>query len=102
MFAELLATYPIKVGGRGDTRILHAADPRAKANDKAREKYRKFVKNDRQKHERVMQALSTMLVHQRDKLQYLQMLEVWINSNGWEKWENLTEDKNDGRVDRVL
>lgn len=104
MFAELLSTYPMKVGSVGNYRVLHAADPKAKANSKARERYKKFVGTDKNKHAKVMRSLKVMLQHQRNKLQYLQMLEVWINAHGWEKWEGFDDvtDKTDGRINRVL
>ena len=103
MFAELCATYPMKVGSPGNYRILHAADPSAKANEKARTRYRKFVGTDLNKHKKVIQGLNVMLTHSKGKLKFLQALEVWINAHGWEKWESIEEvNDNDGRVNRVF
>ena len=103
MFAELCATYPMKVGSPGSYRVLHASNPKAKANQKARDRYKKFVGTDVNKHRKVIKALNVMLTHSRNKLQYLQMLEVWINAHGWEKWEGINEiDESSGRITRVL
>ena len=37
--------------------------------------------------ELVSKNIDVQLSHQKDSLQYMQMLEVWINSRTWEKWE---------------
>lgn len=87
MFCELLSRYPIKVGHKGKYRILHAANPDAKANKKVKEKYRKLVENKPDLHNKIINLLDVQLSHQRDSLQYMQMLEVWVNSRTWEKWE---------------
>lgn len=103
MFAELCSTYPMKVGEPGGYRVLHAADPSAKANDIARKRYKRAIGDDVGKHKKVMKALNAMLTHQRGNLKYLQMLEVWVNSHGWEKWMDVEEkEEDDGRINRVL
>ena len=45
MFVELLGRYPMKVQSKSGVRILHAADPNAKANKRAKDRYRKVVGN---------------------------------------------------------
>ena len=98
MFAELVGTYPMKVNtGRGTTRVLHATDPDAKSNDKARERYKKVVGDKAYKHREIMKCLDKQLKIERENLGYLQNLEVWINNYTWEKYENL--DENDTKED---
>ena len=96
MFAELVNIYPMKVSspGRG-IRILHAKDPNAKANEKAKNRYKRIVGTKTYKHKHIVNCLNKQLVVEKDSLAYLQNLETWINNHTWEKYENL--DENDTR-----
>ena len=96
MFAELIATYPIKVGIAGNLRVLHAADPSAKSNKKSKERYKKIVENNPAMHSRIIAALEIQLEQQRQNLTYMQLLEVWINNRTWEKWEGVKTEEQDG------
>ena len=93
MFAELLGTYPMKVNSssRG-IRVLHAKDPDAMANKKAKNRYKKIVDNKLYKHKYIMKCLDKQLAIERNNLEYLQNLETWINNHTWEKYENLDEN----------
>ena len=106
MFAELVSTYPMKVNSSmGGVRILHAANPDAKSNQKCKNKYRKIVGNKLHKHKHIMKCLNNQLRIERDNLGYLQNLETWINNHTWEKYENLDEDdtnKTQNRTTRQL
>ena len=93
MFVELLAMYPMKVQTTNGVRILHATDPKAKANKKARDRYRKVVGNKRFIHDKIIKLLATQLTVERGRLDYLQNLEVWINNYTWEKYADI-EDSN--------
>jgi hypothetical protein len=90
MFAELVATYPMKVASptRG-VRILHAKDPGSKSNLKSKKKYRKIVNNKKHKHKEIMLLLQKQLLIDKDNLGYLQNLETWINNHTWEKYEEI-------------
>ena len=104
-FAELLSTYPMKVGNAGKYRILHAADPDAKANVKIKAKYRSILAKDPALHRNIIKLLNVQLTHQRGSLQYLNALDVWLNQSVWEKWEGMDEniDDSDGeRNTRIL
>ena len=92
MFAELIATYPMKVitSNRG-VRVLHAKDPDAKANLKCKLRYKKVVGDKLYKHKNIIKCLNNQLKIERDNLGYLQNLETWINNHTWEKYENLDE-----------
>ena len=93
MFAELVSTYPMKVNSssRG-VRVLHAKDPDAMANKKAKIRYKKIVDNKLYKHKYIMNCLDKQLKIERNNLEYLQNLETWINNHTWEKYENLDEN----------
>ena len=93
MFAELISTYPMKVNSstRG-VRVLHAKDPDAMANKKAKIRYKKIVDNKLYKHKYIMKCLDKQLKIERNNLEYLQNLETWINNHTWEKYENLDEN----------
>jgi hypothetical protein len=93
MFAELVGTYPMKVNSssRG-VRILHAKDPDAISNRKAKNRYKKIVNNKLYKHKYIMKCLDKQLKIERNNLEYLQNLETWINNHTWEKYENLDEN----------
>ena len=104
-FSELLATYPMKVGGVGKYRILHASDPNAKANARSKARYKSILKKDPALHKKIIRLLNVQLVHQRESLQYLNALDVWLNQSMWEKWEGMDEnstDEDDTRNTRVL
>ena len=93
MFAELVSTYPMKVNSssRG-VRVLHANNPDAMANKKAKNRYKKIVNNKLYKHKYIMKCLDKQLAIERNNLEYLQNLETWINNHTWEKYENLDEN----------
>ena len=95
-FAELVGTYPMKVGTAGSLRVLHAADSSAKSNKKSKERYRKIVENNPAMHSRIIAALEIQLEQQRQNLTYMQLLEVWINNRTWEKWEGFKTEEQDG------
>ena len=106
MFAELVSTYPMKVGspGRG-IRILHAKDPNAKANEKAKNRYKRIVGTKVYKHKHLLNCLNKQLIIDQDSLAYLQNLETWINNHTWEKYENIDENdsnKTQNRTTRQL
>ena len=106
MFATLVATYPMKVNTNTGIRVLHAKDPNAKSNDKARNKYRKIVQSKAHVHKRIISLLNIQLKVESNNLAYMQNLETWINNHTWEKYENINEndakDTNRPRITRSL
>jgi hypothetical protein len=94
MFSELCGTYPFKVNspGRG-VRVLHAVDPDAKSNAKAKSKYKSIVGGKAHKHRYIMKCLDKQLTVDKHNLGYLQNLEVWLNNHTWEKYEDLNEQQ---------
>jgi hypothetical protein len=92
MFAELVGTYPFKVNSpRGGVRVLHAIDPDAKSNLKAKNKYQLIVGTKGHKHRHIMKCLDKQLKIDKANLGFLQNLEVWLNNHTWEKYEDLNE-----------
>ena len=91
MFTELIDTYPTKVQSptRG-IRILHAKDAAAKANDKARKKYKKITKVKQDIHDHIIKCLKIQLEVEKDNLGYMQNLETWLNNHTWEKYEDIS------------
>ncbi len=106
MFTDLVNKYPWKVTSSRGVRVLHAIDPKAKSNDKARNRYRKIVNNKPVLHRHIMQCLDRQLLVNKEDLGFLQNLEVWINNYTWEKYENLndyaTENESKPRITRSL
>ena len=102
MFAELIATYPMKVMSpdRG-IRVLHAKDPDSKSNAKIKAKYEKIVGDKLYKHKHIMKCLDTQLTIDRNNLAYMQNLETWINNHTWEKYENLDENDTKQQTNRI-
>ena len=96
LFEELISIYPNKVHSSNGIRVLHAVDPKAKSNLKAKNRYKKIVGNKLHVHNRIIKLLKVQLKLQEDNLGYLQNLETWINNHTWEKYENINE--NDGRT----
>ena len=96
MFDDLINTYPFKVQGKYGIRILHAKDPKAGANKKSRNRYKKIVINKPYLHKHIMNCLSIQLKIDADRLEFMQNLETWINNRTWEKYENL--DDNDKKL----
>jgi len=107
MFTELIDTYPMKVKSpnRG-VRILHAKDPLAKANEKAKNKYKKITKGKKNTHEYIIKCLKTQLKVDEDNLGYMQNLETWLNNHTWEKYEDIdyedTKSTDPQRITRQL
>jgi len=95
MFADLISTYPNRVHTSTSTRVLCAADPKAKTNLKAYKRYKTVVGNKLHVHNRIIKLLKVQLKIEEDNLGYMQNLETWINNHTWEKYENLNE--NDGK-----
>tara|TARA_R110002051_G_scaffold102168_2_gene173302 strand:- start:647 stop:1198 length:552 start_codon:yes stop_codon:yes gene_type:complete len=102
MFAELISTYPMKVmtPDRG-IRMLHAKDPDALNNKKAKDKYEKIVGDKLYKHKHIMKCLNTELTINRFNLSYMQNLQTWINNHTWEKYENLDEHDTKQETNRI-
>jgi hypothetical protein len=103
-FAELIATYPAKVGTPGNWRTLHALDSSALSLLKVRTKYKSYLDKDPTLHRTIIDLLKIQLKNQRQKLQYLPGLEVWVNQRKWEEWEGIEDikDSTDGRNVRVF
>ena len=105
MFNELIATYPNRVHLSTSTRVLCAADPKAKTNLKAYKRYKLVVGNKLHVHDRIIKLLKVQLKVQEDSLGYMQNLETWINNHTWEKYENINENdtgKTTKRITRSL
>ena len=104
MFAELISTYPMKVSTNRGYRILHAADPNCKSNQKAKAKYSRIVGTKKFVHEKIMKLLKVQLRVERGKLEYMQQLEVWLNNHTWEKYINMDENagQSENRITRRL
>ena len=100
MFDELISTYPNRVHTSTSTRVLCAADPKAKTNLKAKKRYKLVVGNKLHVHNRIIKLLKVQLKMQEDSLGYMQNLETWINNHTWEKYENINE--NDGRTTKRI
>ena len=106
MFNELTLTYPLKVNAANGVRILHAKDPNAKSNQKAKIRYKRIVDGKPHVHRKIIACLNTQLKLECNNLAYLQNLETWINNHTWEKYENLdendTRDQTKPRITRSL
>lgn len=106
MWHGLLSHFPLKVNTKSGVRILRAKDSMAKANEKARIRYQKYVGNDINKHNEVIKALQTELDIRRkgNGLEYMQQLVTWVNNHTWEKYIGLDESTESGssRITRQL
>ena len=104
MFAELISTYPMKVSTNRGYRILHAADPNCKSNQKAKAKYSRIVGTKKFVHDKIIKLLKVQLKVERDRLEYMQGLEVWLNNHTWEKYINIDEnaEQSENRITRRL
>jgi hypothetical protein len=108
MWHDLLSRYPLKVTANGGVRILRAKEPDSKANEKAKGKYQKIVKEDIVKHNFIMQCLERELDIRRrgNSLGFMQMLETWLNNHSWEKYSDLSDTNSksteSGRITRQL
>ncbi len=104
MFAELISTYPMKVATNRGYRILHAADPNCKSNEKAKAKYSRIVGTKKFVHDKIIKLLKVQLRVERGKLEYMQQLEVWLNNHTWEKYINMDENagESENRITRRL
>ena len=104
LFIELLSVYPAIVDSpdRGK-RILHAKDPDAYTNMKAKNRYRKITGEKVVKHKEIMRLLHIQLETDKESLCYMQKLETWLNNYTWEQYIDINlENKDDGRITRSL
>jgi hypothetical protein len=104
LFIELLSVYPAIVDSpdRGK-RILHAKDPDAYTNMKAKNRYRKITGEKVVKHREIMRLLHIQLETDKESLCYMQKLETWLNNYTWEQYIDINlEKKDDGRITRSL
>jgi len=104
LFKELLSVYPaiVESPGRGK-RVLHAKDPDAYTNMKAKNRYRKVTGEKVEKHKEIIRLLKIQLETDKDSLGYMQNLETWLNNYTWEKYIDINlEENNDGRITRSL
>ncbi len=55
-------------------------------------------------HEKIMRLLNVQLKVERDRLEYMQQLEVWLNNHTWEKYINIDENagESENRITRRL
>ena len=90
MWSELLAHFPLKVGAR----VLRAKNPMAKANEKARIRYEKYLGGNVGKHKEVIKALDVELGMRRgdNSLKFMQQLTTWVNNHSWEKYIGLDDE----------
>jgi hypothetical protein len=105
MWVQFLSHFPLKVFGKDGTRILRARDANAKANDKAKKKYRSIVGNNKLLHEKIVTLLKVELRirKQNNTLSYMRMLQTWLNGYTWEQYEDLENDSETGdRITRQL
>lgn len=104
LFKELLDIYPaiVESPGRGK-RILHAKDPDAYTNMKAKNRYRKITGEKVSKHKEIIRLLKVQLENDKDSIGYMQKLETWLNNYTWEDYIDINlENNNDGRITRSL
>jgi len=106
MWSELLSHFPLKVNGRDGVRILRARDANAKANDKAKRKYRSIVGSNKLLHNKIIKLLQVemSLRKENNTLGYMRMLQTWINGHTWEQYEDISNEPNTGksRITRQL
>ena len=75
MFSELISVYPNKVSTSTGVRVLHAVDPKAKSNLKAKNRYKRIVSNRLHVHNRIMKLLKVQLkITQKLKLHLKKLL----------------------------
>ena len=105
LFKELIDIYPavVQSPNRGK-RVLHAKDPDAYTNMKAKNRYRKITGEKVTVHKEIIRLLKVQLETAKDSLGYMQNLETWLNNHTWEKYVdiNLEEESNEGRITRSL
>ena len=102
LFKELIETYPAIVDSPNKgKRVLHAKDPNALSNMKAKNKYRKITGEKIIEHKRIINLLKVQL--SQENLAYFQNLDTWLNNYTWEKYIDINlEEKDNGRITRSL
>lgn len=105
MWSELLSHFPLKVYANGGMRVLRAKDANAKANEKAKNKYRSIVGTNKGTHDRIVRLLQVELDLRKkaNALPYMRQLQTWVNGYTWEQYEDLNDaEDNTGRITRQL
>lgn len=88
-FEELWTIYPMKVpNGKGGTRPLRASTLDSKDAETCGTKYKKIIRNSPGLHENIIKALNQELEERArsNTMQYMHLLEVWLNKRAWERY----------------
>jgi len=103
LWSELLSHFPIRVYNNGNLRVLRAKNAHAKANDKAKEKYKKILNGSKILHDNIIQSLKNELEVRKstNTLGWMQMLPTWINNYTWEKYEDIENEKSPEEQRRI-
>ena len=93
MWSEFLSYFPLKVSAKGSQRILRARDANAKANNKAKQKYKSIIGTDKTKHMHIVNCLKNELDFRKkaDSFGFMKMLQTWVNTYEWENYEDLDD-----------
>lgn len=91
---EFCRSYPNTVPGPQGKRILKAANPDAKTNEKSKKKYLKYIKGKPQLHRSAVEAIAVML--RVENLKYLQKFDTFVNQYSWEKYFDIVNQNNSG------
>jgi hypothetical protein len=92
MFTEFWNLYPFKVpNGTGGYRVLRTQDVISKQALEVRKKYFGIVKNE-ETHKTIMNGLQGYLKQQRNAMQYVVGIEVFLNKKLWERYVSIAED----------
>jgi hypothetical protein len=107
MWSELLSHFPLKVYTKGNVRILRAKDADARNNQKAKKAYHKVIGKNVAKHNKIVNCLKNELEFRKsnNSLEYMQMLQTWVNQHTWEQYEDMDvgrTDDQDRRITRQL
>ena len=84
-------------------RVLRAKNAHAKANAKAKEKYKRILNGSKILHDRIVKCLENELELRKstDTLGYMQMLPTWINNYTWEKYEDIDNEQSPEEQRRI-
>jgi len=103
LWSELLSSFPLRVYNKGNMRVLRAKNAHAKANAKAKEKYKRILNGSKILHDRIVKCLENELELRKstDTLGYMQMLPTWINNYTWEKYEDINDEQSPEEQRRI-
>jgi hypothetical protein len=104
-FEEFYHKYPYKVrDAYGHQRILRVRNPLSISGRKLKQKWNRITKGNPEIIDQVIRGLENELKHRKEhgSMQYMQMLETWLNNGTWEAYLEEDSSEKSEKSDKII